>query len=89
MRVDESERIDIAYISIPVNLISRQTLKLCPAVDNLTHSSWFIDATHRVHWDCKGKTGAGITLHKGAVISLSWKQKGNKEFDQDRASQSG
>ena len=30
-----------------------------------------------VHWDCKGQTGAGMTLGKGAVLSYSWKQKIN------------
>ena len=46
-------------------------------VDNLTHSKWFVDASHAVHWDCKGQTGAGMTLGEGAVVSSSKKQKIN------------
>ncbi len=30
-----------------------------------------------VHWDCKGQTGAAMTMGKGAVLSYSWKQKIN------------
>ena len=54
-----------------------RTLPLRLTVDNLTHSKWFIDASHAVHWDCKGQTGAGMTLGEGAVISSSKKQKIN------------
>ena len=32
---------------------------------------------HGVHWDCKGQTGAGMTLRRGAVVSSSRKQKIN------------
>ena len=52
-------------------------LKLRLLVDNLTSSIWQIDAAHGVHWDCKGQTGAAMTLGKGAVISNSWRQKCN------------
>ena len=54
-----------------------RTLPLRLTVDNLTYSKWFIDASHAVHWDCKGQTGAGMTLGEGAVISSSKKQKIN------------
>jgi len=36
---------------------------------------WDIDASHAVHDDCKGQTGAGMTLGKGAVMAMSWKHK--------------
>ena len=52
-------------------------MPLCLTIDNLTFSKWFIDASHAVHWDCKGQTGAGMTLGEGAVISMSKKQKIN------------
>ena len=52
-------------------------LKLWLTVSNLTSSIWQIDASHGVHWDCKGQTGAGMTLGEGALISHSWRQKVN------------
>eukprot|EP00804_Cyclotella_cryptica_P001128 CCRYP_008414-RB/>CCRYP_008414-RB protein AED:0.57 eAED:0.57 QI:0/-1/0/1/-1/0/1/0/240 len=30
-----------------------------------------------VHWDCKGQTGAAMTMGRGAILSYSWKQKLN------------
>eukprot|EP00804_Cyclotella_cryptica_P004107 CCRYP_019109-RA/>CCRYP_019109-RA protein AED:0.39 eAED:0.39 QI:0/0/0/1/0/0/2/0/169 len=35
------------------------------------------DFAHMVHWDCKGQTGAAMTMGRGAVLSYSWKQKLN------------
>ena len=42
-------------------------------IDTLSHSKWFIDASHNVHWDCKGHTGASMTLGEGAVMCSSKK----------------
>jgi hypothetical protein len=53
--------------SMPLNL----------SIDNLQYTRWYVDASHGVHADCKGHTGAGMTLGKGAVMSLSRKQKIN------------
>jgi hypothetical protein len=53
--------------SMPLNL----------TVDNLQCTRWQIDASHGTHDDCKGHTGAGMTLGKGASISFSRKQKTN------------
>lgn len=53
--------------SMPLNL----------EVDNLQCTRWLVDASHGVHDDCKGHTGAGMALGKGAAISFSWKHKGN------------
>ena len=52
-------------------------LKLRITVNSLSSSQWSIDASHGVHWDCKGQTGAGMTLGRGAVVSFSRKQKIN------------
>ena len=52
-------------------------LKLRLTVHSLTSSRWQIDGSHGVHWDCKGQTGAGMTLGEGAVLSFSWKHKVN------------
>ena len=54
-----------------------KTLKLRIEVHGLRVMRWFVDAAHMVHWDCKGQTGAAMTLGRGAVLSYSWKQKIN------------
>ena len=54
-----------------------KSLPLRLTIEDLSFAKWFIDAAHAVHWDCKGQTGAGMTLGKGAVISFSRKQKIN------------
>ena len=52
-------------------------LKLRLEVTNLEEGEWFVDASHGIHWDCKGQTGASLTLGKGAVINASLRQKCN------------
>ena len=52
-------------------------LKLRLEVTSLEESEWFVDASHGVHWDCKGQTGASLTLGKGALINASLRQKCN------------
>ena len=52
-------------------------LKLNLSVDNLGVLKWFVDGSHNVHWDCKGHTGAMMSLGKGATISFSHKHKLN------------
>eukprot|EP00804_Cyclotella_cryptica_P011844 CCRYP_015374-RA/>CCRYP_015374-RA protein AED:0.32 eAED:0.30 QI:0/0/0/1/1/1/3/0/311 len=54
-------------------LYGTKSLKLCIRVDDL-HT---MRCAHGVHWDCKGQTGAAMTLGRGAVLSYSWKQKLN------------
>jgi hypothetical protein len=46
-----------AYKSIPLRLMA----------DDLKEMKWLVDASHNVHWDCKGQTGSAMTLGKGAV----------------------
>ena len=48
-----------------------RSLALSLSVDNMSFAIWFIDASHAVHWDCKGQIEAGMTLGRGAVISGS------------------
>ena len=43
--------------------------------DNLGIIKWFIDALHAIRNDCKGHTGAKLTLGSGTITSLSQKQK--------------
>jgi hypothetical protein len=52
-------------------------MKLNFATDNLTTICWWVDASHVVHEDCHGHTGAMMSLGKGAAISFSNKQKIN------------
>eukprot|EP00804_Cyclotella_cryptica_P028413 CCRYP_014199-RC/>CCRYP_014199-RC protein AED:0.39 eAED:0.39 QI:0/-1/0/1/-1/1/1/0/426 len=52
-------------------------LKLRVEVKDLRVMRWYVDTAHMVHWDCKGQTGAAMTMGRGAVLSYSWKQKVN------------
>jgi hypothetical protein len=38
---------------------------------------WYVDASHQTHDDCRGHTGALMTLGRGATLSSSTKQKLN------------
>ena len=38
---------------------------------------WYVDASYGTHEDCRGHTGAMMTLGNGAAISMSRKQKTN------------
>jgi hypothetical protein len=52
-------------------------LKLTLSVDSLSKVLWWVDASYNVHDDCRGHTGAMMSLGKGAPISFSRKQKLN------------
>jgi len=52
-----------------------RSLKLRLTIDNLQCTKWLVDASHGVHWDCKGHTGAAMTLGSGVAISFSHKHK--------------
>ena len=52
-------------------------LKLALKVEDLSTIRWYVDASYTVHPDCKGHTGAVMTLGKGATTSFSTKQKVN------------
>ena len=47
-------------------------------VDSLILSNWWVDVVHVVHDDCRGHTGAGMSLGQGMALSYSWKQKREK-----------
>ena len=38
---------------------------------------WWVDALYGVHWDCKGHTGAMLSMEKGAVVNVPRKHKLN------------
>ena len=52
-------------------------MKLKLSVENLGIIRWWVDASYNVHDDCKGQTGAMMSLGKGAPMSFSRKQKLN------------
>jgi hypothetical protein len=52
-------------------------MKLNLSADNLSTIRWWVDASHTVHEDFQGHTGAMMFLRKGAAISFSNKQKIN------------
>lgn len=58
-------------------------MKLTLNVDSLNVIRWYVDASYNVHWDCKGQTGAMMTLGRGAPISFSRKQKLNVRSSTD------
>jgi hypothetical protein len=52
-------------------------MKLNLSADNLTTIRWWVDASHAVHDNCCGHTGAMMLMGKGAAISFSNKHKIN------------
>ena len=52
-------------------------LKLVLRAKDLSEQHWYVDASHGVHWDFKGQTGACMTMGEGAVINVSLRQKNN------------
>ena len=52
-------------------------MRLRLEVDNLGIIQWWVDASYNVHEDCRGQTGAMMSLGRGAPISFSRKQKLN------------
>ena len=52
-------------------------LKLTLSAESLSILQWYVDASHQTHEDCRGHTGALLTLGSGAAISSSKKQKMN------------
>jgi hypothetical protein len=58
-------------------LYGTKHMKLTLSVDDLQQIQWWVDASYNVHEDCKGQTGAMMSLGKGAPISFSRKQKLN------------
>ena len=58
-------------------LFGTRFLKLTLSANSLSLLCWYVDASHQIHDDCKGHTGALLTLGAGAVLSSSTKQKIN------------
>jgi hypothetical protein len=58
-------------------LFGTKHMKLTLTIDDLSQVKWWVDASYNTHEDCKGQTGAMMSLGKGAVVSFSRKQKLN------------
>ena len=54
-----------------------QDMKLTLSAKNLWSIKWYVDASFAVHPDFRSQTGGTMTFGKGAVQSLSKKQKLN------------
>jgi hypothetical protein len=54
-------------------------MKLNLSANNLTCLRWWVDASHAIHDDCQGHTGAMLLLGKGAAISFSNKHRINSK----------
>ena len=52
-------------------------LKLILRADSLGTIYWWVDASYNAHWDCKGQSGAMMSMGRGSPISFSRKQKLN------------
>ena len=46
-------------------------------VDNIGSIKWYVDASYVIQEDCKGHSGAMMTMGGGAITSFSRKQKLN------------
>ena len=46
-------------------------MKLILEIDDMGVIRWLIDSSHQCHDDCKGQTGAGMTMGKGTMLSGS------------------
>ena len=55
-------------------------MKIRLSVNNMSTIKWFVDASDRIHMDCKGHTGEYMTLGKGSVTSMSTKHKINNKI---------
>ena len=56
-------------------LLSTRHLRLTLFAESLSNIAWYVDASHQIHDDCRGHTGAILTFGWGAATSLSIKQK--------------
>jgi hypothetical protein len=45
--------------------------------DSLSIIKWWVDASYATHWECRGHTGAMMSLGRGSIIGMSKKQKLN------------
>ena len=70
---------------MPINDFLKTTQEdvLTLSADNTHIVKWEVDVSYAIHPNMKGHTGATMTLGKGAVTSLSKKQKSIPEVQQN------
>ena len=56
-------------------------MKLNLSVDDLSVIQCWVGASDRTHWDCKGRTGAMMSLGKGAVLSYPGEKNSTPELE--------
>ena len=72
---DEDDRFNLRRI---LNYLKGNvSLKLTLKEDDLSIIKWYMDASYAIHDDCKGHTGAIMSMGGGAAIIFSWKHKMN------------
>ena len=77
-RVKSSDEDDWGKLKRVIKYLNgTKNLKLMLSADNVGIVNWFVDASYAIHNDCKGHTGAMLTLGSGAIASKSQKQKNN------------
>ena len=54
-----------------------KNLKLTIGIDTIEVLRWYVNALFMVHDDCRGHTGATLTMGKGSITSFSCKHKLN------------
>lgn len=52
-------------------------MKVTLKINAMNIMCWFIDSSHQVHDDCKGRTGGALMIEEGAILSSSSGQKIN------------
>lgn len=56
-------------------LLCTRSLRLTLFAESLSNITWYVDASHQLHDDCKGHTGSILTFGRGATTSSSTKHK--------------
>ena len=77
-RVKEPDKDDWGKVKRVLQYLKgTRSLKLRLTIDTLQCTKWLVDSSHGVHNDCRGHTGAAMTLGGGAAVSFSHKHKLN------------
>ena len=77
-RVKSPDEDDWGKLKRPLQYLKETIhIPLVLSADSITLQRWWVDATYAVHEDCKGHTGARMSLGRGMAMSYSWKQKIN------------
>ena len=70
---DEWGKLNHGLMYLKGNLHKNRQMK----AGSLSMIRWWVDASYRVHWYCKGKTGAMMSMGKGALVNIARNHKLN------------